>query len=64
MIDATRSRIHDLVELLSALDATLEAGRPVPAVPLARVLLAVDAAAAELQRLAEALAAARPKGAP
>jgi hypothetical protein len=58
MKDATRQRIADLSEVLARLDALLASGTP-PAVPLARLLLAVDHAANELAGLAELLAPGR-----
>jgi hypothetical protein len=63
VIDGVRERINDLARLLADVDARLEAGHGLPAMVVCRVGVAVDAAAAELQRLAEALTVSRPKGA-
>jgi hypothetical protein len=58
--DELRRRLAQLARTLDALDATLIAGGDdVPAMQLARLLLAVDAAAAEIGRHAEDLATLR-----
>ena len=61
MIPATRQRIGELVEVLSVLDALLEAdgAEALPAVQVARTLLRVDAAATELKCCHDVLEAAK-----